>query len=66
MARLIDGHDSRNFYGTPEQMKERLTALAGQYHVDELIILTICDEFPARVRSYELLAEAFGLQEPGA
>lgn len=64
--RLIDGHDSQNFYGTPEQLKERLTALAGQYHVDELIILTICDEFPARVRSYELLAEAFGLQGPGA
>jgi hypothetical protein len=29
--------------------------------VDELIIVTIAHEFKARLRSYELLAEAFGL-----
>ncbi|MBD0258571.1 MAG: LLM class flavin-dependent oxidoreductase, partial [Cytophagales bacterium] len=31
------------------------------YGVDELVIVTITHDFADRVRSYELLAEAFGL-----
>jgi hypothetical protein len=36
-------------------------ALAETYGVDELVIVSICYEFAARLRSYELLAEAFGI-----
>jgi luciferase family oxidoreductase group 1 len=48
--------------GTPVQAKERLLALGEAYGVDEFVVVTICFEFAARLKSYELLAEAFGLQ----
>ena len=51
----------RTVAGTPEQVKARLEALAAEYGVDELVIVTIPHDFKARLRSYELLAEAFGL-----
>ncbi len=51
----------RTVAGTPERVKARLEALADEYEVDELIVVTIAHEFKARLRSYELLAEVFGL-----
>ncbi len=62
--RRIEYHRRRQTVGTPGQVKERLSALAQSYGVDELVVLTICHDFAARKRSYTLLAEAFGL-EPG-
>jgi luciferase family oxidoreductase group 1 len=50
----------RTVAGPPEQVKARLEALAAEYDVDELVIVTITHDFKARLRSYELLAEAFG------
>ncbi len=49
----------RTIAGDPGQMRARLTALAGDYGVDELVIVTITHDPKARRRSYELLAEAF-------
>jgi len=40
---------------------ERLLGMAADYQADELIVVTITHDFKARLRSYELLAEAFGL-----
>ena len=34
---------------------------AEDYGVDELMVLTVCHDPRARLRSYELLADAFGL-----
>lgn len=51
----------RQVVGTPEQVKKRLLELAGFYEVDEVVVVSICYEFAARLHSYELLAEAFGL-----
>jgi luciferase family oxidoreductase group 1 len=51
----------RTVAGPPDQVKARLEALAAEYGVDELVIVTITHDFKARLRSYELLAEAFGL-----
>jgi hypothetical protein len=42
-------------------VREQLLALAERYDVDELVIVTITYDFAARVHSYELLAEAFGV-----
>jgi hypothetical protein len=42
-------------------VKQRLEELAEAYETDELIILTITPTYESRARSYELLAEAFGL-----
>jgi luciferase family oxidoreductase group 1 len=51
----------RTVAGTPETVRARLGALAGEYGVDELVVVTITHDPKARLRSYELLAEAFGL-----
>lgn len=47
--------------GTPEQVKAQLTKLAADYGVDEVVAVTITHDFADRLRSYELLAEAFEL-----
>lgn len=51
--------------GTPAQLKEKLTKVAAEYDVDELVIVTITATFEDRLRSYELLAEAFELTPAG-
>ena len=47
--------------GTPEQVRAGLETLAQQYGADEVIVVTITHDHAARRRSYELLADAFGL-----
>jgi luciferase family oxidoreductase group 1 len=49
------------FAGTPESVRDRLIDMASVLHVDELMIVTIVHDHRARMRSYELLAEAFNL-----
>lgn len=44
--------------GDPQQVREKLEALAESYQTDDLSVVTICYDFAARVRSYELVAEA--------
>jgi luciferase family oxidoreductase group 1 len=55
--------ERRTIAGAPEQVRTRLLALASDYGVDELVIVTITHDPKARVRSYELLAQAFELEE---
>ena len=51
--------------GGPEHVKSRLEGLTAKYEVDEIIVLTITHDYADRIRSYELLAEAFGLTGEG-
>jgi alkanesulfonate monooxygenase SsuD/methylene tetrahydromethanopterin reductase-like flavin-dependent oxidoreductase (luciferase family) len=53
----------RSVVGTPEQVRERLLAMAADFQADELIVVTITHDFKARLRSYELLADAFELEK---
>lgn len=53
---------ARGVTGTPDKVKAGLEKLVAAYGADELVVLSITYEFAARVRSYELIAEAFGLQ----
>jgi luciferase family oxidoreductase group 1 len=53
----------RTVSGTVEQVKLKLTSVADSYDVDEIMVATITYEFDDRLRSYELLAEAFDLSE---
>jgi luciferase family oxidoreductase group 1 len=48
--------------GTPAQMKLKLTQLAEDYSVDEIIAVTITEHFEDRLNSYKLLSEIFDLQ----
>jgi len=47
--------------GNPEQIKAKLTRLAVEYDVDEIIAVTITEGFQDRLDSYRLLAETFDL-----
>lgn len=51
----------RYFAGTPEAVRDQLIDMASVLHADELMVVTIVHDHQARMRSYELLAEAFGL-----
>jgi luciferase family oxidoreductase group 1 len=51
---------ARGVTGTPERVKAGLEAIAKTYGAEEIIVLTITYEFAARVKSYELIARAFG------
>ena len=56
------GARGRTVAGTPEVVREELETMARGYRVEELVVVTITHDFKARVRSYELLADAFGLK----
>ncbi|HYM32152.1 MAG TPA: LLM class flavin-dependent oxidoreductase [Candidatus Cybelea sp.] len=58
---FIRASAGRSVVGDVAQVKARLTEMAEEYGVDELVIVTICHDFRARVHSYELLAAAFDL-----
>lgn len=47
--------------GKPEEIKAKLTLLADEYKVDEIIAVTITEDFDDRLTSYRLLAEQFKL-----
>ena len=51
----------RRIVGSPETVKRGIEAVAAEYEADEVIIVTITYDHGARRRSYELIAEAFGL-----
>ena len=56
----------RYIVGSAERVRDRLAGIAEALALDELMILTIVHDHRARVRSYELLAEAFRLTPRGA
>jgi luciferase family oxidoreductase group 1 len=59
---IVEANKANRFAGTPETLKQRLTDFAEENALDELVVLTITYDFEKRVRSYELLADAFGLE----
>ncbi len=52
----------RAVIGTPQVVRAGLQELADQYGAEEVIVVTITHDHAARRRSYELLADAFGLE----
>ncbi len=55
---------SRNaIHGDPEYVKERVVDAAKKYGTSDISIVTNCYYFEDRVRSYELISEAFGLKK---
>jgi luciferase family oxidoreductase group 1 len=59
--RLLNSIEKRAIVGTPQQVRERLLALAKAHYAEELVVVTITYDYASRLRSYELLAEAFEL-----
>jgi alkanesulfonate monooxygenase SsuD/methylene tetrahydromethanopterin reductase-like flavin-dependent oxidoreductase (luciferase family) len=52
----------RAILGSPEKVRAGVEELAVAYGAEEVIAVTITHDHQARRRSYELLAEAFGLE----
>jgi luciferase family oxidoreductase group 1 len=52
----------RAIVGSPEKVRAGVEAVAQEYGADEVIVVTITYDHGARRRSYELLAEAMGLE----
>jgi luciferase family oxidoreductase group 1 len=50
--------ERRMVLGSPETVRAGLEEVAAAYGADEVIVVTICHDHAARVRSYELIAEA--------
>jgi luciferase family oxidoreductase group 1 len=59
--RMVAQTRAGSIAGDPDQVKAELLAMGERYGVDEFVIVTVVHDFRARVRSYELVAEAFGL-----
>lgn len=51
----------RYVVGAPDQIAPRLTGIAEQLQIDELMVITVVHDHAARMRSYELLARCFEL-----
>lgn len=51
----------RMIVGGPERVRDEVQQLAREYGASEVIVVTITHDHAARVRSYELVASAFGL-----
>ena len=58
---VIERMRARSLVGAPDAVAARARELAGRLGVGELVVLTICPGFEARLRSYELFADAVGL-----
>ena len=54
-----EGEFPRYIVGTPETVRDQLLHIARELEIGELIVNTITHSHQARLRSYELLAEAF-------
>jgi luciferase family oxidoreductase group 1 len=57
----VDHSSQQLVAGTPQQVKAALIGLARAHRVDEIIVNTLTHDPLDRLRSYELLAEAFQL-----
>jgi len=67
VKQLLEQHTNNSLVpsvvGTPNQCKEKLLELQERYKVNEIIFLDLCQEFEARLRSYQLLAAELGLSD---
>jgi luciferase family oxidoreductase group 1 len=56
---IVEGFRARLISGPPAQVRERIEALVDRTGADEVMVTTNTYSHAARLRSYELLAEAF-------
>jgi luciferase family oxidoreductase group 1 len=59
---ILEHVRARTIAGVPEVVRARLEAMAAEFDVDEAVVVTVTADFESRLRSYELLAQAFELE----
>ena len=62
---IVEFYKKLQIVGTPEQVRARIEEVATRTGADEVMIATHAYDPVARVRSYELVAQAFGLPACG-
>lgn len=60
-AAVVESIRERHLVGTPESVKAQIDRLVERTHADEVMLSTFIYGHEERLRSYELLADAFGL-----
>ncbi|MEU7028715.1 LLM class flavin-dependent oxidoreductase [Streptomyces sp. NPDC046275] len=60
---FVDGWLANIVYGTPDEVRDGLDALQKRTGADELMITANAHSGDARLRSYELIADAYGLPD---
>jgi alkanesulfonate monooxygenase SsuD/methylene tetrahydromethanopterin reductase-like flavin-dependent oxidoreductase (luciferase family) len=60
------GQPRRAILGSGDEVRAGIEQVATDYHAEEVMVVTITHDHAARRRSYELIAEAFGLSGAGA
>jgi luciferase family oxidoreductase group 1 len=58
--------DRRVVTGSPATVRARIETMVAEHGADEAMIVTIAPDYPARLRSYELLADAFAIARRAA
>tara|TARA_B100000927_G_scaffold88412_1_gene71339 strand:- start:716 stop:1702 length:987 start_codon:yes stop_codon:yes gene_type:complete len=58
---LLETNDNRTFVGAPQTVRQKLEPILKKVDPEELKIITICEPFSARVRSYDLIKQSFAL-----
>jgi luciferase family oxidoreductase group 1 len=61
VRRYVDEQSRSAIDGTPEEVRERILSVAATYGTTDVGVVTNCYAFEDRARSFELVAEAFGL-----
>ena len=61
IRRYIGQFSNGYIEGTPQQVREKVLAAAERYGTRDIGVVTNCYSFEDRVRSFELVAEAFGV-----
>ena len=60
--RIIENQSKLWIVGSPETVKRQIEAKVAESGADEVMVTTTAWDYDMRLRSYQLLAEAFGLQ----
>ena len=55
------GEWPRYVVGAPEQVRDELERMARNLKVEEMMVIAVLHDYQARLRSYQLIAEAFNL-----
>ena len=58
---LVETNDNKTFVGSSQSIRQKIQPLLDKVKPEELKIITICEPFSARVRSYDLINQSFSL-----
>ncbi len=58
---LVKTNDNKTFIGSPQTVRQKLQPILDKVDPEELKIITICEPFSSRVRSYDLINQSFSV-----